>query len=100
MVFCGKLVENKGLRGIGWWVSGVDKGVDNVDKLRKKWCGGAQGNPQRWELRVGINVWIVWISWENCWRKGGWLTGREWESFKRRNCRIQNGKMTGSGLYV
>ena len=49
---------------------------------------------------VGINVWIVWISWENCWRKGGWLTGREWESFKRRNCRIQNGKMTGSGLYV
>lgn len=37
MVFCGKLVENKGLRGICWWVSGVDKGVDkgvdNVDKL-------------------------------------------------------------------
>ena len=24
----------------------------------------AQGNPQRWELRVGINVWIMWISWE------------------------------------
>ena len=22
----------------------------------------AQGNPQRWELRVGINVWIMWIS--------------------------------------
>ena len=35
MVFCGKLVENKGLWGIGWWVSGVDKGVDNVDKLGK-----------------------------------------------------------------
>ena len=33
MVFCGKLVENKGLWGICWWVSGVDKGVDNVDKL-------------------------------------------------------------------
>lgn len=33
MVFGGKLVENKGLWGIGWWVSGVDKGVDNVDKL-------------------------------------------------------------------
>lgn len=35
MVFCGKLVENKGLRGIGWWVSGVDKGVDNVDNVDK-----------------------------------------------------------------
>ena len=32
MVFCGKLVENTGLRGIGWGVCGVEKGVENVDK--------------------------------------------------------------------
>ena len=50
---------------------------------------------------VGINVWIVWISFKKWWRKGeGWLSGREWENFKRRNCRRQNGKMNGSSLYV
>ena len=34
----------------------------------------AQGNPQRWGLRVGINVWIMWISWE---KNGGWRKGDE-----------------------
>ena len=34
---------------------GGDKCVDNVDKLRKKWCGGEKGtNPEEvWLLRGG-----------------------------------------------
>lgn len=77
--------------GISWCVSKVDKHVDDVDKWweimrcgdylqpemeelfeKQRKFGGksvrlckqsyAQGNPQRGELRVGINVWIMWIS--------------------------------------
>ena len=32
---------------------GGDKCVDNVDKLRKKWCGGEKGRIRKWSATSG-----------------------------------------------